>query len=145
MAEQHKTLVGFFIPDEFSEQPKFYVFKLMVLEIKSAVRDFTRLLWPVTTHLRKRGSKVIIYIDDLTDSSQPLQKAQNDIKVAEDVFQRAGWLFSNKQKSRAREGGSDTGALVLYRRHKSPSPSVQSRTHQEFYKKALTAEKCGAL
>ena len=75
-----------------------FQFSCLCFVLSSAPWSFTKILKPVVAALRKRGIRIIVYLDDFLILNQSKEGAQRDFAYVVDLLQRCGFLI-NQDKS----------------------------------------------
>ncbi len=73
-------------------------FNCLAFGLACAPRTFTKVLKPVVTHLRRKGLRLIIYLDDLLLMNQNQTILREEAQVATSLFQSLGFMI-NWEKS----------------------------------------------
>ena len=83
---------------QFLWRDKYYTFRGLCFGLNTAPRIFTKLLKPVATFLRKRGVRMILYLDDFLILGSTYQEAQSHTAMAVSLLESLGFTV-NLEKS----------------------------------------------
>ena len=83
---------------QFMWEGSLFQFSCLCFGLSSAPWSFTKILKPVVAALRKRGIRIIVYLDDFLILNQSKEGAQRDFAYVLDLLQRCGFLI-NRDKS----------------------------------------------
>lgn len=78
----------------FLWEGKPFQFTCLPFGLSCAPRVFTKVLKPVVAHLRERGIRLIIYIDDILIMAQSRQIAQDHLHLTLDILEILGFLVN---------------------------------------------------
>ena len=84
---------------QFLWRNKCYAFQGLCFGLNTAPRIFTKLLKPVAAFLRKRGVRMILYLDDFLILGSTYQEAQSHTALAVSLLESLGFTI-NREKSR---------------------------------------------
>ena len=84
---------------QFLWRDKCYAFQGLCFGLNTAPRIFTKLLKPVAAFLRKRGVRMILYLDDFLILGSTYQEAQSHTALAVSLLESLGFTI-NREKSR---------------------------------------------
>ena len=84
---------------QFLWRDKCYAFQGLCFGLNTAPRIFTKLLKPVAAFLRKRGVRMILYLDDFLVLGSTYQEAQSHTALAVSLLESLGFTI-NREKSR---------------------------------------------
>lgn len=82
----------------FAWRGRIYQFMCMAFGLSPAPRSFTKLLRVVVAFLRKRGVRLVVYLDDFLIMNETREGALADLQAALDLLQALGFLI-NWEKS----------------------------------------------
>lgn len=82
----------------FAWRGRIYQFTCMAFCLSPAPRIFTKLLRVVVAFLRKRGVRLVVYLDDFLILNETREGALADLQIALDLLQELGFLI-NWEKS----------------------------------------------
>ena len=82
-----------------SGQTLYWVWTCMPLGIIDAAWIFTKLTKPIMSHLRKRGKRCTIYIDDLFNCHQTFEGCAIQEDYIHSQFGKGGWVFKPEKSS----------------------------------------------
>ena len=83
----------------FFWEEKYYQFKALPFGLCSAPRIFTKLLKPVAAFLRKKGIRVLIYLDDFLLLAQTKEEATRNTQMLVTLLQSLGFTVNLKKSS----------------------------------------------
>ena len=83
----------------FIWEEKCYQFKALPFGLCSAPRTFTKLLKPVAAFLRKKGIRVLIYLDDFLLLAQTKEEATRNTQMLVALLQSLGFTVNLKKSS----------------------------------------------
>ena len=75
-----------------------FQFRALPFGLNIAPRVFTRLLKPVTAFLRKRGARIVIYLDDILIIGSKIEETRRFTEMAMSLLESLGFII-NKEKS----------------------------------------------
>ena len=84
---------------QFLWRDKCYAFQGLCFGLNTAPRIFTKLLKPVAAFLRKRGVRMILYLDDFLILGSTYQEVQSHTALAVSLLESLGFTI-NREKSR---------------------------------------------
>jgi hypothetical protein len=75
-----------------------FQFTCLCFGLSSAPWSFTKILKPLVAFLRKKGIRIIVYLDDFLILNQSKEGAERDFLLTVDLLEKCGFLI-NKEKS----------------------------------------------
>ena len=75
-----------------------FQFRALPFGLNIAPRVFTRLLKPVTAFLRKRGARIVIYLDDILIIGSKIEETRRFTEMAMSLLESLGFII-NREKS----------------------------------------------
>jgi hypothetical protein len=83
---------------QFTWKEKIYQFTCLPFGLSSAPRTFTKLLKPIVAFLRKKGIRLVIYLDDILIMNSDRDDLCRDVEIVISTLEEAGFII-NVQKS----------------------------------------------
>ncbi|XP_078608493.1 uncharacterized protein LOC144880269 [Branchiostoma floridae x Branchiostoma japonicum] len=76
----------------FAWKNRFYSFVCMAFGISTAPRIFSKILKVITSHLRRRGIRLICYLDDMLIIASDYERCRQDAKTATEFIAHVGFV-----------------------------------------------------
>lgn len=81
----------------FDWRGKRYAFKALPFGLSSAPRIFSKMLRPVVEYLRKKGVRLLIYLDDILIFASSKSELTNRVNLVNDTLQELGFIINWKK------------------------------------------------
>lgn len=81
----------------FKTEGKFFKFVAMPFGLATAPRAFTKLLRPVVAHLRRVGTRVVIYLDDILLLHSSKERAREEGQKVKSLLESLGFVLSGEK------------------------------------------------
>ena len=98
VAESHQQYLGVHHVQE-DGSVLYWVWTVLVLGLRDAAHVFTRAVAPMIVQLRKEGSKLLVYIDDVFLCAATRELALVQERRLYELFQKCGWVFKPEKRS----------------------------------------------
>ena len=98
IAEEHWAYLGVHFEHEDGSKT-FWVWKVLCLGLRDAAHIFTKVLKPLMGDLRKRGMRVLLYIDDKLSVGFDGPNCLYWFSQVRALFEEAGWVFKPSKSS----------------------------------------------
>ena len=95
---QHWKYLGVHFEDE-QGVITYWVWTVLCLGLRDACNLFTRLTRPVIAHLRRRGMRCLIYIDDSWVVGKSFEECLKKEEEMKKTFEELGWVFKPSKRS----------------------------------------------
>ena len=82
---------------QFAWNGKCYQFRTLCFGLSIAPWAFTKLIKPIAAHLRSRGLRLIVYLDDILIINETKLGAEADFSIVKEVLERAGFVVNGEK------------------------------------------------
>ena len=82
---------------QFTWRGKTFQFTCLPFGLSSAPRIFTKLLKPIVSFLRKRGIRLVIYLDDILIMNSCPEGLARDVALVRSTLEEVGFLINDKK------------------------------------------------
>ena len=83
---------------QFTWKGKIFLFTCLTFGLSSTPRIFTKLLKPIVSFLRKRGIRLVIYLDDILIMNSCPEGLARDVALVRSTLEEVGFLINDKNQ-----------------------------------------------
>jgi ribonuclease HI len=84
----------------FEHNGKTYRYQRLPFGLSSAPRTFTKVMRPVVRHLREKGLRVFIYLDDICILHQDQEVLEQQLDMVSELLQQLGFVMHPKKRTK---------------------------------------------